>query len=188
MRCILVILASVLSAMAVNANEHSISAYDFSFKTISGEPLPFSEFRGKVVMVVNTASECGFTGQYKNLQTVWSRYRDKGFVVLGVPSNDFGNQEPGKEAQIKSFCEVNFDIDFPLTTKVHVTGDDAHPFYLWASDELGLLAKPRWNFHKYLVGTNGQLVDWFSTPTSPTSGKITKAIENHLSKTSIEDK
>ena len=82
MRCILVILASVLSAMAVNANEHSISAYDFSFKTISGEPLPFSEFRGKVVMVVNTASECGFTGQYKNLQTVWSRYRDKGFVVL----------------------------------------------------------------------------------------------------------
>ena len=188
MRCIWVILASVLSAMAVNAGEQSINAYDFSFKTISGEPLPFSEFRGKLVMVVNTASECGFTGQYKNLQTVWSRYRNKGFVVLGVPSNDFGNQEPGDETQIKSFCEVNFDVDFPLTTKVHVTGDDAHPFYLWASNELGLLAKPRWNFHKYLVGTNGQLVDWFSTPTSPTSGKITKAIEEHLSKTSLKDK
>ena len=182
MRCILVILASVLSAMTVNAGEQSKNAYDFSFKTISGEPLPFSEFRGKLVMVVNTASECGFTGQYKNLQTVWSRYRDKGFVVLGVPSNDFGNQEPGDEAQIKRFCEVNFDVDFPLTTKVHVTGDDAHPFYRWASDELGLLAKPRWNFHKYLIGTNGQIVDWFSTPTSPTSEKIIKTIEEHLGK------
>ena len=188
MRCILVILASVLSAMTVNAGEQSRNAYDFSFKTISGEPLPFSEFRGKLVMVVNTASECGFTGQYKNLQTVWSRYRDKGFVVLGVPSNDFGNQEPGEEAQIKSFCEVNFDVDFPLTSKVHVTGDDAHPFYRWASDEMGLLAKPRWNFHKYLVGTNGQIVNWFSTPTSPTSEKIIKTIEEHLGKSSSNNR
>ena len=155
---------------------------------IDGNQLPLSEFKGQVVLVVNTASKCGFTYQYVALERIYRKYRNKGFVVLGVPSNDFGNQEPGEEAQIKSFCEVNFDVDFPLTTKVQVTGNDAHPFYLWASNELGLLAKPRWNFHKYLVGTNGQLVDWFSTPTSPTSGKITKAIENHLSKTSIEDK
>ena len=182
MRYMIVILASMLSAISVSAGEPSKTAYDFTFETISGEALPFSEYRGKLVMVVNTASACGFTGQYKNLQTVWSKYRDKGLVVLGVPSNDFGNQEPGDEAQIKNFCEVNFDVDFPLTSKVHVRGDDAHPFYRWASDEMGSLAKPRWNFHKYLVGPNGRLVDWFSTATSPTSGKITKAIEKNLSK------
>lgn len=187
MRCILVFLASVMSAMSVNAGELSKSAYDFSFKTISGDPLPLSQFQGKLIMVVNTASQCGFTGQYKNLQTVWSNYRDKGLVVLGVPSNDFGNQEPGEEAEIKSFCEVNFDVDFPLTSKVHVSGANAHPFYLWASNEMGLLAKPKWNFHKYLIGTNGQLVDWFSTPTSPTSGKVTKAIEKYLAKPSTRD-
>ncbi len=156
------------------------TAHDFAFTSIDREPLPLSSFEGKVVMVVNTASRCGFTHQYTNLQTVWERYRDRGLVVLGVPSNDFGGQEPGSEAEIKEFCEVNFDVDFPLTEKVRVKGKEAHPFYRWASDELGMAAKPRWNFHKYLIGPDGQLVDWFSTATSPTSQKVTRAIEAQL--------
>ena len=129
---------------------------------------------------MNVASQCGFTNQYEDMQKVWEQYQDRGVVMLGVPSNDFGNQEPGKEAEIKQFCEVNFNVDFPLTRKVQVTGKNAHPFYQWAESKLGILAKPRWNFHKYLISPNGQLADWFSTPTSPTSGKVIKAIEAHL--------
>ncbi len=102
--------------------------------------------------------------------------------MLAVPSNDFGNQEPGQEAEIKEFCEVNFFVDFPMTTKEQVKGKDAHPFYRWAAEELGFAAKPRWNFHKYLVGPDGQLVDWFSTPTSPTADKVVRAIEAQLAR------
>ena len=158
------------------------TAYDFGFTAIEGDPLPFENFRGKVVLVVNTASLCGFTHQYKELQALWDRYRDKGLVVLAVPSNDFGNQEPGREEEIKEFCEVNFFVDFPMTTKEHVKGKQAHPFYRWAAEELGMAAKPRWNFHKYLVGPDGTLVDWFSTPTSPTAGRVVRAIESQLAK------
>ena len=134
--------------------------------------------------MVNTASQCGFTGQYNNLQSVWSRFRERGLVVLGVPSNDFGNQEPGKEAQIKQFCEVNFDVDFPLTSKVHVAGRKAHPFYQWAAGELGILAKPRWNFHKYLNSKDGTVIDSFSTVTGPDSNRIIKKIEELLNQSS----
>ena len=158
------------------------SAYDFAFTAIEGDPLPFDTFRGKPVLVVNTASLCGFTHQYKELQALWDRYKDKGLVVLAVPSNDFGNQEPGQEAEIKEFCEVNFFVDFPMTTKEHVKGKDAHPFYLWAAEELGFAAKPRWNFHKYLVGPDGKLVDWFSTPTSPTADRVVRAVETQLAR------
>lgn len=161
-------------------NEDGASAYDFAFTSIEGEPLPLSAFEGQVVLVVNTASRCGFTGQYADLQSVWQSYRDRGLVVLGVPSNDFGGQEPGTEAEIKTFCEVNFDVDFPMTAKVKVTGGGAHPFYKWAAQELGALAKPRWNFHKYLIGRDGRLTDWFSTPTAPTSRKVRRAIEAQL--------
>jgi len=157
-------------------------AYDFSFTSIEGAPLPLSSFRGKVVLVVNTASFCGFTDQYRDLQAVWARYRERGLVVLGVPSNDFGSQEPGTEAEIKTFCRVNYDVDFPLTAKARVSGEDAHPFYRWAADRLGVLAVPRWNFHKYLIGSDGRLVDWFSTPTAPTADKVTRAIEAQLAK------
>ena len=158
------------------------SAYDFTFTAIEGGPLPLSRFRGKVILVVNTASLCGFTPQYDDLQAVWERYRDRGLVVLGVPSNDFGNQEPGTEKQIKTFCEVNFDIDFPMTGKVRVTGEDAHPFYKWASTQVGAGGTPRWNFHKYLIGPEGDLVAWFSTPTEPTARKVVAAIEAQLSR------
>lgn len=158
------------------------SAHDFSFTSIEGEPLPLSRFQGKVLMVVNTASLCGFTRQYGGLQDVWTHYRDRGLVILGVPSNDFGGQEPGSEAEIKNFCEVNFDVDFPLTEKEHVTGDGAHPFYAWALAELGSEARPRWNFHKYLVGPDGRLVGWFPTRTEPTSAELTSAIEVQLAR------
>ena len=157
-----------------------MSAHDFSFTSIDGKPLELSQFAGGPVLVVNTASQCGKTPQYQGLQTLWEQYRDRGFTVLGVPSNDFGSQEPGTEAEIKDFCEVNFAIDFPMTEKVGVRGEDAHPFYSWAEDQLGAEARPRWNFHKYFIGPDGQLVGWFPTATKPTSDEVINAIEAQL--------
>ena len=165
---------------AVMAEDMTKTAYDFSFQSIEGAPLPFSAYRVNVVMVVNTASFCGFTKQYKALQAVWERFRDRGFVVLGVPSNDFGSQEPGSEKEIKQFCELNYGIDFPMTSKVRVNGDQAHPFYRWAAQQFGFHARPRWNFHKYLIAPDGRLADWFSTGTSPTSPRVLKAVERLL--------
>ena len=168
------------SAVPAAADEPAKTAYDFSFTAIEGEPMPLSKFRGKVLLVVNTASFCGFTRQYGDLQAVWETYRDRGLVVIGVPSNDFGNQEPGTEAEIKSFCEVNFDIDFPLTTKQQVVGEKAHSFYAWAAREVGAEGRPRWNFHKYLVGPDGQLAGWFPTRTAPNAASVAEAIEAQL--------
>lgn len=153
------------------------TAWDFSFIAIDGQPLPLSQYQGKAVLVVNTASQCGFTPQYKGLEALATKYRERGLVVLGVPSNDFGAQEPGSSSEIKSFCETSFGIDFPLTEKAIVSGSAAHPFYQWAAHELGPLAKPRWNFHKYLIAPDGRLVDWFSSVTPPDSKSIAKAIE-----------
>lgn len=164
-----------LSAMAA-------SAYDFTFQGIDGQPLPLSQFKGKAILVVNTASQCGFTPQYKGLEALWQSYRARGLVVVGVPSDDFGGQEPGSAATIKDFCEVNYKIDFPLADKTVVSGDKAHPFYRWAGDELGMLAKPRWNFHKYLIAPDGTLASWFSTVTDPESAKVREAIEALLPK------
>jgi len=181
-RLLVLVLAVLIPDLAQASDEQGRSAHDFTFTSIDGDPLPMSSFAGKAVMVVNTASHCGFTDQYADLQDLWSRYRDRGFVMVGVPSNDFGAQEPGTEAEIKQFCEVNFDVDFPLTEKARVRGADAHPFYKWAAGEAGVMAKPRWNFHKYLIGPDGTLVDWFSTPTSPTSNKVVEAVESVLPK------
>lgn len=156
------------------------NAHGFTFTSIEGEPLPMEQFRGKAVLVVNTASRCGFTHQYSALQALWSDYRDQGLVVLGVPSNDFGQQERGTEAEIKHFCEVNFDVDFPMTSKVKVKGGDAHPLYRWAAQELGAKATPRWNFHKYLIAPDGQLVGWFPTSTAPNSKQVLSKVKAHL--------
>ena len=153
------------------------SVYDFAFTSIDGAPLPLSNYTGNVILLVNTASFCGFTKQYADLQILWSRYKDRGLIVLGVPSNDFGKQEPGTETEIKEFCEINFDIDFPMTAKEHVKGIKAHPFYKWAVHKKGAIAKPRWNFHKYLINSNGELVDWFSSPTSPLSKRLIRSSE-----------
>ena len=156
------------------------NAHDFSFTSIDGDPLPLSSFDGKVLMVVNTASLCGFTQQYAGLQSLWTRYRDQGFVLLGVPSNDFGGQEPGTEAEIKNFCEVNFDVDFLLTEKQRVKGAGAHPFYVWAQSVLGEASAPRWNFHKYLVDRDGVLSAAFGTSTRPDDPELVAAIESLL--------
>ncbi len=162
------------------AEDGQKSAHDFSFVSIDGAPLPLSTFSGKVVLIVNTASFCGFTKQYAKLQTLHERYVEKGLVVLGVPSNDFGSQEPGGSEEIKSFCELNYGINFPMTEKVKVKGENAHPFYAWAAEEVGFVGKPKWNFHKYLVDPNGELLAWFSSPTSPLSSKVVTAIEDVL--------
>jgi glutathione peroxidase len=156
------------------------SAYDFSFTSIDGKPMPLSNFKGKVLLVVNTASLCGYTPQYTALQKLHETYRAAGFAVIGVPSNDFGQQEPGKAADIKSFCETNFNIDFPMTDKSVVMGAMAHPFYKWARGVLGDAAAPRWNFHKYLVGADGKLIASFSTQTPPDDPRVIGAIATAL--------
>ena len=176
-RLIFIILITNVFGIVMASEMNSKSAHDFVFKTIEGEHLPLSKFSGKAVLVVNTASFCGFTRQYSALQELWKRYEDQGLIVLGVPSDDFGGQEPNSETEIKTFCETNFDISFPLTEKTKIKGSVAHPFYKWAATELGLIAKPRWNFHKYLISPNGQLTNWFSSPTSPTATRVIKAVE-----------
>jgi len=152
----------------------------FEFTSIDGDALPMSAFAGQAVLVVNTASLCGFTYQYAALQDLWESYRDRGLVLLGVPSNDFGRQEPGSEAEIKEFCEVNFDIDFPLTAKQVVKGEAAHPFFREVVDVLGPDAAPRWNFHKYLVGPDGRLIAAWPSRVEPGSQEIVAAIEDVL--------
>lgn len=174
------LIALLMLAPAAADGGTDATAHDFAFVSIEGEPLPLASFRGKTVLVVNTASFCGYTRQYAGLQAIWERYRDRGLVVLGVPSNDFGGQEPGTETEIKEFCEVNFDVDFPLTEKEHVVGPAAHAFYRWAAEELGAAAAPSWNFHKYLIGPDGRLVAWFPTATEPTAAEVVEAIEANM--------
>ena len=157
-------------------------AYQFEFKSLDGAPLPLSAWRGRPVLVVNTASYCGYTPQYRDLEALWQRYRDRGLVVLGVPCNDFGAQEPGSAGEIKQFCETNYQIDFPLTEKVKVLGVQAHPFYRWVGAVLGEGALPRWNFHKYLIGPDGQLAGAWPTPVRPADSAITSEIEAALGK------
>ena len=174
-----VVLMLAAETIVVRA-EDAMSAHDFSFKTIDGAALPLSQFRGKAVLVVNTASECGYTPQYKDLEALWQRYRDRGLVVLGVPSNDFGGQEPGTEAEIKRFCERQYAVDFPLAGKEQVSGAAAHPFYKWAAQAAGAESAPRWKFHKYLVGPGGGIAAWFPTRTAPLAPEVTAAIEKLL--------
>ena len=156
------------------------SAHRFSFKTLDGGILSLNNFSGNVVLIVNTASQCGFSSQFEGLQSLWERYRKHGLVVLGIPSNDFGSQEPGSASEIYTYCRDNYGVDFPLTAKTPVKGPDAHPFFLWAQSQLGFLAKPRWNFHKYLLARDGRMDSWYSTMTKPTSDKIIRAIERLL--------
>jgi len=156
------------------------TAHSFSFTSIEGKSLPMSTFKGKAVLVVNTASECGLTPQYKGLEALWKSRKDKGLVVLGVPSNDFGAQEPGDEKQIKEFCETRYGVDFPLTSKEHVIGGSAHPMFQWIAKELGEGAAPRWNFHKYLIGKDGKIAGTFGSRLEPDSAEVTQAIDAAL--------
>ena len=152
-------------------------AYDFHFKDLDGSSLNLSEYRGKVIIAVNVASQCGFTKQYEDMQNLWEKYQSKGIVMLGIPSNDFGKQEPGNSKDIKNFCEAKFGISFPMTEKVTVKGTDAHPFYIWARKNHGKSAIPKWNFHKIIIGKDGKVAETFSSITNPSSKKFIKAIE-----------
>ena len=156
------------------------NAYRFEFLSLDGENLPLAAWRARPVLVVNTASFCGYTPQYRDLQVLWSRYRERGLVVLGVPSNDFGEQEPGSAAEIRQFCETRYQIDFPLTGKNRVVGAAAHPFYRWVAAELGEAGAPRWNFHKYLIGPDGQLAGAWPSQVGPLSPEIAAEIEAML--------
>lgn len=156
------------------------TAHDFSFTSIDGGDLPLANYKGKVVLLVNTASMCGFTGQYEGLQGLWSDYKDRGLVVLGVPTDDFGGQELDTAEQVKSFCTLNYGIDFPMADIASVKGPKAHPYYKWVADVHGSLALPRWNFHKHVIDADGKLVDWFAPTTSPNSSRLLNAIETAL--------
>lgn len=156
------------------------TAYDFTLTGIDGKPMPLAQFKGHPMLIVNTASECGYTPQYEELEKLWLAYKDKGLIVIGVPSNDFGGQEPGKASEIATFCKLNYGVSFPLADKTVVKGEGAHPFYKWAGEQAGMLGRPKWNFHKYLIGADGRFLDWFSTPTKPMSPKIKAAVEKAL--------
>jgi glutathione peroxidase len=157
-----------------------MSAHDFEFTSIDGKPLKLSQYAGHSVLVVNTASQCGFTPQYRGLEALWQKYHDRGLVVLGVPSNDFGAQEPATEVEIKNFCSTHYSVSFPMTSKYAVIGASAHPFYKWVVSEAGEAAAPRWNFHKYLIGPKGELAGTFPSKVAPDAGALTAAIESAL--------
>ena len=150
--------------------------YDFSIESIDGEIINLSEYKNKVVLLVNTASYCGFTKQYGDLQALWDKYKSKGLIVFGVPSNSF-NQEKDNNNDIKNFCETNFNINFPMIELTSVKGDDAHEIYKWAKAKFGSSTVPKWNFHKILIDKNGLVVDTFAPFTNPMSKKILKEIE-----------
>ncbi len=175
---LLLLIGSLSTSFGGNAMAHKTNAYDFSFPALNGEgEIKLSDYKGYIVLIVNTASMCGFTKQYADLQKLYDTSKEKKFIILGIPSNDFGSQEPESENKIKHFCKVSFGINFPMTGKLSVTGKNAHPFYQWAAGELSIIATPKWNFHKYLINRDGQLVDWFSSATSPMDKKIISAIE-----------
>jgi glutathione peroxidase len=163
-----------------NKTMASQTAYDFSFRQNDGKNLKLSDFKDKVILIVNTASKCGFTGQYQGLENLYKKYQNQGLVIIAVPSNDFGSQEPGNDQEIQQFCQINYGVSFPVVSKEVVSGDHAHPFYLWAKKELGFISAPKWNFHKYLIDRDGKLIDYFYSTTTPESEKIVKAIEAAL--------
>lgn len=172
-----VVLILFASAPAMAADK---TAHEFTLTGIDGKPMPLAQFRGRPVLVVNTASECGYTPQYEGLEELWQAYKDKGLVIVGVPSNDFGGQEPGTAAEIATFCKINYGVTFPLADKTVVKGQGAHPFYKWAEQQAGPEGAPKWNFHKYLIAADGTFAGWFSTQAKPTGPKITAAIKKAL--------
>ena len=160
----------------------SKTAYDFSFTGIDGKPLALSSFKGKALLVVNVASQCGLTPQYSGLEALWKAKSKDGLVVLGVPANDFGAQEPGTEKEIKTFCETRFNVDFPMTAKEHVIGGEAHPLYKWVASELGEGAAPKWNFHKYLFNRDGTIAGTFGSRTEPNDAAMNAEIDKALAR------
>tara|TARA_B100001115_G_C15600241_1_gene287380 strand:- start:111 stop:626 length:516 start_codon:yes stop_codon:yes gene_type:complete len=153
--------------------------FDLNIKSNDGDILNLKDYKNNVVLIVNTASYCGFTNQYTDMQKLWDKYKDQGLLVLGVPSNSF-NQEKNDDSEVKKFCEVNFNINFPLTSITSVKGDDAHEIYKWARENHGKSAIPKWNFHKILIDKDGKIAETYSSFTNPMSKKVMSKIETLL--------
>ena len=154
--------------------------FDLNVNSINGDALNLSNLKGKTILLVNVASNCGFTKQYDDLQNLYDSYKSKGLIVIGMPSNQFGGQEPGSESEIKKFCETNFNITFQMTSKYDVKGDSAHPIYIWAKETYGKSTVPKWNFHKILINKEGKVEDTFASFTNPMSKKIINKLEEIL--------
>ena len=154
--------------------------FDFKINLINNDEISLASYKDKTVLLVNVASKCGFTKQYEGLQKLYELYINEGLVVIGIPSNQFGGQEPESEKEIKKFCETNFNITFPMTAKYEVKGNNAHPIYLWAKETYGKSTIPKWNFHKILINKEGNIVETFASFTKPMSNKIIKKIEEIL--------
>ena len=178
------IILGVLSMGFLFTQAKTSKSVNFTFENISPSQsdINLSDYHGKVILLVNTASKCGFTKQYSELEALYQEYKDKGLVVIGVPSNDFMNQEPGTEEDILAFCQLNYGVTFPLTKKYVVSDKDAHPFFVFATEQLGYWSKPKWNFQKYLIDRQGHLVTYFFPTTSPQSSKLIQAVEKELNK------
>tara|TARA_B100000965_G_scaffold101613_1_gene83449 strand:- start:258 stop:821 length:564 start_codon:yes stop_codon:yes gene_type:complete len=179
---ILIIFISLTFTKFVNAETtiNEMNFYDFKIEDIQGEEISLDIYKGKTILLVNVASNCGFTNQYGDLQNLWEKYKEKNLIVLGVPSNQFGNQEPGSNSEIKNFCEVNFNVNFPMTSKYDVKGENAHDIYKWAKATFGNKAVPKWNFHKILIDKNGKVHDTFVSFTNPMSKKVLSEIDKIL--------
>ena len=176
MRKILIILFMFSFFSKVTAETNG-TAYDFEFNSIDGDLIKLSQYKDKVIVVVNVASRCGYTPQYEDLQRLWTEYKSRNLIVLGIPTNNF-RQEPGNNKEIKDFCETNFGITFPMTEKTNVIGGNSHPFYKWARKDYGIGAIPKWNFHKIIIGKDGKVAETFSSITKPSSIKFIKVIED----------
>ena len=157
--------------------EINASVYQFNFNSIDGKEINLNDFKGKPMFIVNTASLCGFTYQYSDIETLHQKYKKDGLIIIAIPSNDFGNQELSSNQKVKEFCTINFDISFILTEITNIKGKIGHPFFKWVEKEAGFLAFPKWNFYKYLINKEGLLVKWYASTTKPNSKKITALID-----------
>mgnify|MGYP001395865171 CR=1 FL=1 len=179
-KIIFYILVFMFSFLNKGITNNQKTLFDFKINSINGNQLDLSNYKGKAVLIVNVASNCGFTKQYDDLQNLYDHYKEQNFVILGIPSNQFGGQEPGSEDQIKDFCKTNFNITFPMTSKYNVKGENAHEIFKWAKENHGKSAVPKWNFHKILINKEGKIEDTFASMTKPMSKKLVKTIEDIL--------
>ena len=162
---------------ALIVNKVNANAYKFNFTSIEGNVIKLSDFAGKPILLVNTASLCGFTSQYNDLENLYKTYKDKGLSIIAVPSNDFGNQELSSNKEVKEFCKINFNTSFTLTEITNIKGKNGHPFFKWIKENAGFLAFPKWNFYKYLINSKGDLDSWYTSTTKPNSEKLLRAID-----------
>ena len=179
-KAIIYIIIIMFSFFNKTMSNNTETFFDLNVNSINGDLLNLSKLKGKTILLVNVASNCGFTKQYEDLQNLHDSYKNKGLVVIGMPSNQFGGQEPGSETEIKKFCETNFNITFQMTSKYDVKGDNAHPIYIWAKETFGKSTVPKWNFHKILINKEGKVEDTFASFTNPMSKKIINKLEEIL--------